>query len=145
MHEYKARLARLDEIPQLAEWIHANRSKNFYDPEIFQYDSTRVMAVDKDGHAEGYLPFQAVIMTESLAPKPARTLKETAMLLKTAIHQIVRWAKSVGMGEIYFLSHPDDVETREFAKQHGYEEMNLKVMRLKLNKMNPPLPEDVKE
>jgi hypothetical protein len=137
MHEYKARLAAQEEIPNIVEWTHANRGKNFYDPEIFQYDSTRIMAVDQDGSPIGYLPFQATIMTESLAPKPARTLREIAMMLKMAILQIAGWAKSAGMGEIYFLSHPDDVETREFAKAHGYEELNLRVMRLKLKNVNP--------
>jgi hypothetical protein len=130
-HEYTARLADTSEAGQVAEWTHANRGKNFYDPEVFTYDSARIMAVDKDGQPQAYLPFQATIMTESLAPRPARTVKE-----------IVRWAKKSGMGEIYFLSHPDDVETREFAKAHGYEELELRVMRLKIKNMNPPLPED---
>ena len=36
MHEYTSRFATTDDIPNVVEWIHANREKNHYDPEIFQ-------------------------------------------------------------------------------------------------------------
>lgn len=145
MEKYNARLAELSEAPLVVEWTHQNRDKNLYDPEVFQYNSTRIMAVDKGDELQGFLPFQATIMTESLAPKPGVSKRVVAAVLKTAIHQIARWAKSAGMGEIYFLSRPSDVETREYAKAHGYAESDLIVMRLKLNKMDPPLPEEAKE
>ncbi len=145
MSKYTAKLAPIEEAQQFGLWLHANRDKNFYDPDFMKYDATRVIGSYKDGEAIGYLPFQTVIMTESLAPKPGSTFKQIAACLKTAIHEIVRWAKTAGMGEIYFLSHPDDVETRDFAKAHGYEELTLRVMRLKLHNMQPSLPEDAKE
>ena len=145
MHEYTSRFATTDDIPNVVEWIHANREKNHYDPEIFQYDSTRVMAVDKDGIPELYLPFQFTIMTDALAPRPGRFKREIAVALKNAIHAVVRLAKKSKIGEIYFLCDPEDKETEEFAKAHGYECLNLKVMRLKPSKMSPPLPEDEKE
>lgn len=145
MHEYTARFATKDEIPKFTEFLHGNRKKNHYDPEIFQYDSTRVAAVDKDGEPICYLPFQFTIMTDALAPKPARTRGEIARALKELIHFVVRLAKKSRIGEIYFLCDPEDKETLAFAKLHGYDELNLKVMRLKPKNMLPPLPEDVKE
>lgn len=57
MHDYTARFASQEDIPNCVEWIHANRAKNHYDPDIFKYDSTRVAAVDKDGEPVLYLPF----------------------------------------------------------------------------------------
>lgn len=140
-----ARWATKDEIPTFAAWLHANRDKNHYDPDIFKYDSTRVVAVEKDGSPMLYLPFQFTIMTDALAPKPARTLPEIAKALKEAIHFVVRLAKKSKIGEIYFLCDPEDKHTLAFAKAHGYEELNLRVMRLKPKDMIPPLPEDVKE
>lgn len=145
MHEYTSRFASQEDIPNLVEWIHDNRDRNHYDPEIFKYDSTRVVAVDKDGSPVCYLPFQFTIMSDALAPKPARTIPEIARSLKEAIHFIVRLAKKSKIGEVYFLCDPNDTDTARFAKAHGYEELNLKVMRLKPSKMVPPLPEDEKE
>lgn len=142
MPEYTARLASKDDIPRLVEWIHANRKQNHYDPEIFQYDSTRVMAADKDGEPVCYLPFQFTILTDALAPEPARTKEEIAQALKAVIHEVVRLAKKSKIGEIYFLCDPADTETKEFAEAHGYEELNLRVMRLKPRNLNPPLPEE---
>jgi len=84
-------------------------------------------------------------MTDALAPKPALTLPELAEGLKEAIHFVVRLAKKSKIGEIYFLADPEDTETLEFAKAHGYDELDLRVMRLKPSRMNPPLPEDVEE
>jgi hypothetical protein len=141
-HEYKARVAGAGDIMNCVEWIHANRSKNHYDPDIFKYESTRFMAVDKDGTPDGYLPYQLVIMTDSFAPRPGRTLPELALILKEALHAIVRVAKQSRIGEVYFLCAPEDEETRKFAITHGYEELPFKVMRLKPRNMVPPIQED---
>lgn len=142
MEDCTARFASIDEVPKFVEYLHANRTKNHYDPEIFQYDSTRVAAADKDGEPVCYLPFQFTIMTDALAPKPGRTRSEIARALKALIHFVVRLAKKSRIGEIYFLCDPEDRETMAFAKVHGYEELNLRVMRLKPRNMLPPLPED---
>lgn len=144
-HEYNARFTTHDDVRTLVEWIHANREKNHYDPDIFTYDSTRIVAVEKDGVPEMFLPFQFTIMTDSLAPKPARTKPEIARALKEAIYFVVRLAKKKKIGEVYFLADPADKQTIAFAKAHGYDELNLRVMRLKPKNMYPPLPEDVKE
>ncbi len=141
MSKYTAKLAPIEEAQQFGLWLHANRDKNFYDPDFMKYDATRVIGSYKDGEAIGYLPFQTVIMTESLAPKPGSTFKQISALLKTAVHEIARWAKIAGMGEIYFLANPDDMDTIRFAQEHGYERLNLVPMRLKLHNMRPPLKE----
>lgn len=145
MHKYEARFATKDELPNLAAWLHDNLAKNHYDPDIFTYPSTSVVAVDKDGNPMCYLPFQATIMTDALAPKPARTIPEIAAALKAAIHFVARLAKKAHIGEIYFLADPEDKGTIDYATKHGYESLNLTVMRLKLKNMVPPLPEDMKE
>lgn len=145
MRKYAAREALASDLNNFVAWMHENRNRNGYDPSIFGYQATKVIAVDKDGNPMCYLPYQYTIMTESLAPKPARTKGEIARALQVAIHEVARRARASGIGEIYFLSDPEDVHTRAFAKTHGYEELPLMVMRLKLKDMNPPLPEDVKE
>jgi hypothetical protein len=144
-NNYTARFASTNDIRNCVEWIHANREKNHYDPEIFQYDSTRVVAVDKDGSPMMYLPYQLTIMTDALAPKPARTFPEIARGLKEAINFVVRLAKKSKIGEVYFLADPEDKATIDFACAHGYERLNLVPMRLKPSRMTPPLTEDVKE
>lgn len=88
-NDYTARWATKDEIPSFVEWLHANRDKNHYDPEIFRYDSTQVAAADKNGEPVCYLPFQFTVMTDALAPKPERTQGEIAGALKTLIHFVV--------------------------------------------------------
>lgn len=152
MHQYTARDAVGADLRNFVEWLHANRGLNNYDPTIFGYTSTQIIAVDKDGETICFLPYQVTIMddketimTESLAPKPGLTRAEVAKALETAIHEVARRAKAKGIGEIYFLSDQKDVATRAFAKVHGYDELTLKVMRLRLKDMVPPLPEDAKE
>ena len=143
MQKFEARRARWDEARQVGEWTHANREKNHYDPEIFKYESTRVLAVDKSREPILYLPYQLVILAEALAPKPGLSPGDTAAGIKEALHEIVRVAMQSKIGEVYFLG--GDVETAEFAKAHGFEELHLKVMRLKPTNMKPALPEDAKE
>lgn len=135
------RYAHNADAPQLVEWLHANREKNKYDPDIFSYDSTRVLAVDVDGETVMYVPFQLVLMSDSLAVKPGLSKAKTALGLKAVIHELIRKAKSSRIGEIHFQG--SDSETVEFAKRHGYEEMTGFVpMRLKPKNVTPPLPED---
>ena len=119
MHQYTAREAMAADLPNFIEWMHANRGKNKYDPTIFGYESTRVLVVDKDGEPECFLPYQLTIMTESLAPRPARTKRETALALKTAIHSIARIAKQSKIGEIFFLSDPEDRRRRHSPSSTG--------------------------
>lgn len=142
MRQYTARMATTEDAPRLAAWLHENRDKNHYDPTIFGYDSTRVIAVDRDGETVGYLPYQLTIMTDALAPKPGRTLPEIARFLKEAIHAVVRIARQSRIGEVYFLCAPEDTATAEFARKHGYEEIPFKVFRLRPQNMVPPLDED---
>lgn len=145
MKKYVARIVSPLDMRNIVEWLHLNRKKNKYDPEILSYDSTRIVAVDVDGEPQCYLPYQLVIMVESLAPKPGSGKPQIAKCLKEAIHAVVRIAKQSHIGEVYFLCAPEDKETASFAKLHGYEEMPYRVLRLKPKNMVPPLPEDVKE
>jgi hydrogenase maturation factor HypF (carbamoyltransferase family) len=61
--------------------------------------------------------------------------------VRDLVHQMCRLAKQSGIGEIYFLCDPNDAEVENLAKRHGYEELPFKVMRLKPERVKPPLPE----
>jgi hypothetical protein len=140
MHNVNARFAEVTDIPKLAEWLYLNRKKNKFDPEVFQYDSSRIMAMELDGSPAMYQPYQLVIMLEGLAPKPGLTPLETALLLREGLHAVARVAKVSHIDEVYFLS--GDEETITFAEAHGFTELKtLKVLRLKVKDMTPPLPD----
>lgn len=141
MRDYKVRMFSKEEGPQLVEWLHANRAKNHYDPAILGCGATRVMAVDRGEETLCYLPLQTVIMSDSLAPNPRKSVLEIARAMKEFVWQMVRMAKQAGIGEIYFLCDPKDTATLNLAKRHGYEELGFKVMRLKPGMERPKLPE----
>jgi hypothetical protein len=139
-HDYTTRMMRPEEFPQMGEWLNANRQANRFDPDIFTYASTQVLAVDKDGSPDLYMPFQVVLMAESLAPRPARTNREMALSIKKAMHALVKKAEEHRIGEVYVLGTEPSVI--EFAKAHGFEEVrDVTVLRLKPGKLTPP-PEE---
>jgi hypothetical protein len=145
MCKFKVREALRKDIKLFSEWLYANRDKNHFDVDVFGYKSTRILAVEKNGEPAGFLPLQFTLMTDAFAPKPGMSKLGIAMVLKTALHEVARLAKKFEIGEIHFLCDPKDEETMSLALAHGYEALNLQVMRLKPGRMNPPLPEDVKE
>ena len=139
----KASAAMAADTPEFIEWLHANREQNKYDPATFTYPSTEVLKVADESGSVLFLPYTRGIVTESLAPRPGLSRRETALGLKCAIHEVVRRARADGIGEVFFIA--TDSATQSFAEAHGYEPMpaGFTLMRLKVKNVQPPLPEDL--
>jgi hypothetical protein len=121
--------ARAANVREFNEWMYRNRDKNHFDPEMFTYPSMHILAAEDNDGLVLFLPFHAVIMSDSLAPKPGASRLKISLALRECVYRLLEEAKRYGAGEIYFVAQ--DEETKQFAKSQGYEEMQGTVMRLK--------------
>ena len=104
------------------KWVWALRSKNAFDMKVMTYPRTCMARVQNEEETIMLLPFQPVLMYESLAPKPGLTDRQRALGL-WRIGQVVEQAmKDTGLMEAYFLT-TDDREA-EVCAAHGWEEVS---------------------
>ena len=128
MKRVKVREAECRDLKEFGEWLYANRKLNHFDPNIFGYKSTRILAAeDRDGLVL-FLPYQMVLMTDSLAPKPGVSKLKKGLALRECIYSLIDHARESGIGEIYFVA--TDKETEDFAVSQKYEVIEGKLMRL---------------
>lgn len=110
-------------------WAKEN-PKNEFDPAVALFpSSTTWCAYDKTGPL-AYQTLQTPIMLESLAPRPGLSPIQISFLLKELTKNAITQAHCRGAGEIYFLGSDDS--TNEFAAHHIFEEVPMKVYRLRL-------------
>jgi hypothetical protein len=110
-------------------WARENPTNEF-DPAVALFpSSTTWCAYDSTGPL-AYQTIQMPLMLESLAPRPGLFPIQTASCLKELTQNAVTQASCRGAGEIYFLGSND--ETNQFAANHIFEEVPMKVYRLRL-------------
>lgn len=155
--------ARQDDRDNFTKWAHET-PKNLFDPAVMFYPTTNTVVVEREIEGEKvpmfFAPFQAVVMLESLAPKPGLSPREMAAVLAKFHEGIVNVCRQQRIREIYFicadervaefaLHHPIQVagatvkyteingEMVKWAKDHGYEGPIKRTLKMKL-----PGPED---
>jgi hypothetical protein len=129
MKRIKARQLKKDDIALFNEWLYANRDLNTFDPEIFRYESTRILAADDGSEPVMYMPYHLTIVLESLAPNPTASRQQRALAIRELVHEIADTATKLGVGEIWFAG--TDQHLIDFAQDHGFEVMNAKVLKAK--------------
>jgi hypothetical protein len=135
MKKVKTRQLIETDIKLFGEWLYLNRELNRFDPDIFTYGSTRVIAVAEDDDPVMFVPYQIVILMESVAPNPRASPMKRALALKQFQAYLIDLAAASGIGEIYFVATDKDMES--IAKRHGYEEVEGTLLRLKPHNFNP--------
>lgn len=123
------RSTRPEEAQMFFDWAKENTHGEF-DPEVARFKSSVTWcAYDKDGPLV-FQTAQRPIMLESLAPRPGANKLQIASAMRELTQNAVTQASISGAGEIYFLGSSE--ETNEFAMNHIFEEVKMKVFRLKL-------------
>jgi len=146
MKTLRVRLATAEDIPAFKEYMQSNSQRNEFDPEVMQYATTRVLAVDEGIGSENrepvlFLPITLTIMLDSLAPKPGLSNRKKGAAMRKCVMETIDRCIKHGIGEIHFLSN--DASTIEFAKNHGFEELDTKILRLKPRRFSPRKKVDV--
>jgi hypothetical protein len=119
-----------EEVQTYFGWAIENEDKNEFDPAVALFSSsTTWCAYDKDGPL-AYQTLQQPIMLESLALRPGLSSAQTACCLRELTQNAITLAHVRGSGEIYFLA--SDTDTAEFASNHIFEEVPMKIYRTKL-------------
>ena len=123
------RSANPEETQMFFDWAKENAHGEF-DPEVARFKSSITWcAYDKDGP----LVFQTIqkpLMLESLAIRPGATDQQVASAVRELTQNAVTQAHLSNSGEIYFLGSSD--RTNEFAANHIFEEVPMKVFRVKI-------------
>lgn len=128
--EITIRFAEPKDAPLFTSWVKEIQELNLFDPTVMSYPTTNLLAVDKDGEPILYMPFQAVICGESLAPKPGLSKREEAIALKRVHEGLTNIAKGTGVREIVFVCK--DESFAQFITHYGYEELPYKLFRFKV-------------
>lgn len=124
------RMIRPEESKMFIDWALENSSANAFDPDVPAFPSSRTWcAFDSDGPV-AFQTAQQPMMLESLAPRPGSSKLQIASALRELTQNAVTQASIIGIGEIYFLGSSDD--TNKFAANHVFEEVPMKIFRLKL-------------
>lgn len=135
------RCAEEKDVPTIVHWLNGNPDNRF-DPDILKYPSLRLICSYRPGEdPTAYLPSQKVLilesvrvtrsrMLESLASNPESSELDKAKALKDLVKATGLLASTEGIKEIYFLDGGGGVA--ELATKHGFEEVNMKVYRMKL-------------
>lgn len=120
---------KLEDLPQMAEWMAALSHRNAIDTSIFSYKATDTLKAS-NGKPIIYMPRQRVMMLESLAINPEAQASDVALALRALIQVSEYESREAGMGEMMFACK--DEETCRFAEAHGMELMNFKFYRRRL-------------
>lgn len=134
MEHVIVKLARLDELDEMREWLRSTRDGELFDYDVLEHESTFVLqAMGADSqYYSAYLPVQQPFMLESLVCRPGLTASQTAQALTRLSEYAISEAFRRDAGEIYFLTR--DADTAKFAERHKFKPLpdGLKVYRLNL-------------
>lgn len=119
------------DIDQLLQWMNRIADKNLFDPEVLLYKSTATLVAENE-KVVLYAPLQTVVILESLAPNPEASELDVAVALRKVVDGVSLLSRLNGLSEVYFLSKDETVN--RLAEHHGFERLDIPVLRLKLNK-----------
>lgn len=122
--------ARAEDRDLFTKWAFGTPN-NLFDPKVMFYPTTNTVLVENGNEPIFFAPFQAVIMLESLAPKPGLTVREMAAALATFHEGIVNICKQQRIREIYFICSDDAVA--EFTLNHPITVAGEKIRYTEIN------------
>lgn len=100
------------------KWVWTLRDKNAFDMKVMTYPRTCMARVQNEEETIMLLPFQPVLMYESLAPKPGLTDRQRALGLWRIGEVVDRAMKDTGMYESFFIT--TDAQEAETCSHHGW-------------------------
>ena len=119
-----------EESKTFIDWSLENADKSQFDPAVAAFPSSVTwVAYDKDGPLV-YQTIQQPLMLESIAPRPGVTPIQISSALKELTQNAVSQAHILGAGEILFFG--SDADTDRFATNHIFEEVPMKIFRVKI-------------
>lgn len=118
--------ARASDRELFTKWAF-DTPNNLFDPAVTFYPTTNVLAVEKPLHGAAgepagasepifFAPFQAVVMLESLAPKPGLSPREMAAAVAKFHEGVVNVCRNMRIREIFFVCADDTIT--EFVLNH---------------------------
>lgn len=126
--ELKLRLAQPEESKQIVDWL--NNTPEF-DPGILKYPMLGVHCAYNGAGPIAYLPFQRVIMLESLAVNPEAGPVDRGRAYRDLVKGVTLVASAEKIRELYFLA--TDEKVAKMAINHDFEELPWKVCRMRLS------------
>jgi len=110
-----------DDIDNFKDWVWKMRHINLFEPKVVSYPRTVMCKAYTDDEALLYMPLQACLMYDSLAPKPDLSPRKEAFCLYKIVEQVDNIARDTGFGETYFICR--DSRVSDIAAAHGFTEI----------------------
>ena len=115
------------------DWIWKARSINCFDPDVL--NSPRVIMAKASSSEEGsqlFIPLQATLMWESIAPRPGISERVEALSLARIEARVVSAMQDAGFGESYFLCKDDTLANFVAGRPNWEELQGYRILRRKL-------------
>jgi hypothetical protein len=140
----------LEEQEQITKWLWEARHINCFDPDVLTYPRVIVAKASDENGGLLYIPLQAALIWESVAPMPGISNRQEAVCLARIEEQVVRAQQDAGFGESIFLCKDDSMSNFVAHQDHWEELVGYRVLRRKLTKeerkaWEPPVVEIPKE
>lgn len=119
------------DVENFKEWVWKMRSINMFDPEVIGYPRAAMAKAENEDGALLYIPLQAVLMFDAIAPKPELTPRQEAMCLWKIGEVVDQAARETEFREVVFFCRDDRVS--DICARHGFEEIkDVRVLRKKV-------------
>jgi len=121
------------ETKLFAEYLYANRTKNRFDPEIFEQNRAKVFAAYNDEGIKGFVPVRNSYVVESLAMQPDLSPITEAKILQAFQHMIVNKAAENNIHDANFCSF--DQTVLDIARNYGWKDVIVPTVNLKFSEL----------
>jgi len=129
VRQLKVRYITPDDSKKFIEWIN-NTPANLYDAEVLKYPTLKVVCSYGENGPVAFLPFQRVLMLESLAVNQEAAVIETAQAFRDLVKAAELDASGTQCKEMYFICKDENV--LRVAQGHGFERIEFPVVRMRL-------------
>jgi len=118
MKQLKVRCSQPADAAILREWLESTQN-NLFDNDILHYPTLEVACSYDESGPAAYLPWQQVLMLESLAVRPGLAPIQAAQSFRDLVKATEFVASVKGIREVYFVCKDQDVV--KVAKGHGFD------------------------
>lgn len=132
------------DVKDFMEWVFRIRQINKFNPIVMSYPRTVMTVAKNEEENLLFIPLQAVLMFDSIAPKPGLSPRQEALCLWRIGQKVDEVMMTTGFRECIFFTSDDSVA--DICSQHGFTELKgVRILRKKAPPVETPSTETIVE